>query len=264
MQNRLIISILTAFILIDALLIYLVLTISPIRLKRESFVYQYGEEIPVDVAEYVNANPSVLQNVKLDLSSVSKEVGTYPATIEYFGKKQSFQIQVVDTIKPKVQLKQVQFNIEVGQTIKAKDLIKKIDDQSKTTVYLYDEETQKKSKSKTFYTEKSYIEKIIVEDAHGNQSAALRVKIVVEANKVLPIISGVKDEEIQIGEVLDLKKGVKAIDDIEGDITSRMIISGEVNNQVPGVYQIVYTVSDKDGNIGKAVRKVTVLENDDN
>ncbi|MFR6100674.1 MAG: immunoglobulin-like domain-containing protein, partial [Longibaculum sp.] len=78
------------------------------------------------------------------------------------------------------------------------------------------------------------------------------------------IISGVKDEEIQIGEVLDLKKGVKAIDDIEGDITSRMIISGEVNNQVPGVYQIVYTVSDKDGNIGKAVRKVTVLENDDN
>ena len=43
-----------------------------------------------------------------------------------------------------------------------------------------------------------------------------------------------------------------------------MIISGEVNNQVPGVYQIVYTVSDKDGNIGKAVRKVTVLENDDN
>ena len=76
MQNRLIISILTAFILIDALLIYLVLTISPIRLKRESFVYQYGEEIPVDVAEYVNANPSVLQNVKLDLSSVSKEVGT--------------------------------------------------------------------------------------------------------------------------------------------------------------------------------------------
>ena len=154
MQNRLIISILTAFILIDALLIYLVLTISPIRLKRESFVYQYGEEIPVDVAEYVNANPSVLQNVKLDLSSVSKEVGTYPATIEYFGKKQSFQIQVVDTIKPKVQLKQVQFNIEVGQTIKAKDLIKKIDDQSKTTVYFYDEETQKKSKSKTFYTEK--------------------------------------------------------------------------------------------------------------
>lgn len=126
MQNRLIISILTAFILIDALLIYLVLTISPIRLKRESFVYQYGEEIPVDVAEYVNANPSVLQNVKLDLSSVSKEVGTYPATIEYFGKKQSFQIQVVDTIKPKVQLKQVQFNIEVGQTIKLKIWLRKL------------------------------------------------------------------------------------------------------------------------------------------
>lgn len=101
MQNRLIISILTAFILIDALLIYLVLTISPIRLKRESFVYQYGEEIPVDVAEYVNANPSVLQNVKLDLSSVSKEVGTYPATIEYFGKNKVFKFKLLIRLNQK-------------------------------------------------------------------------------------------------------------------------------------------------------------------
>ena len=41
-----------------------------------------------------------------------------------------------------------------------------------------------------------------------------------------------------------------------------MIISGTVNNQEPGVYQITYSVSDNAGNIGKTIRKVTVIEND--
>ena len=262
MQNKIIVSVLSLFVLVDAILIYLAMTISPIKLKRNTFVYQYGEEIPVNVEEYVTANPSVLESVKLDLSGVSKEVGTYQASIEYFGEKQTFEIQVVDTIKPKVQLKSVQLNIEVGKTIYAKDLIKKIEDQSHTTVYFYEEKTKQKSKSKTYTEPGSHVEKIIVEDDHGNQSSALRVKIVVENNKVLPIITGANDIEIHVGDEIDLKKGVKATDDIEGDITFRMIISGTVNNQEPGVYQITYSVSDNAGNIGKTIRKVTVIEND--
>lgn len=262
MHNKIIVTILSGFILVDVLLIYLALTISPIKLKRNSFTYEYGEEISKDVADYVNANQSILESVKLDLSQVSTEVGTYQASIEYLGEKQSFQIQVVDTVKPKVQLKQVQFNVEVGQVIKAKDLIKNIDDQSKTIVYFYDEKTQQKTETKSYNSVGSNIEKIIVIDEHGNQSSALRVKIVVEANRVAPVIKGVKDLTIHVGEEYDLKKGIKAIDDLEGDITMRIKIDGEVNNQLPGEYQVVYTVSDKVGNITKIVRKVTVVEND--
>ena len=75
MQNKIIISILSGFILVDVLLIYLALTISPIKLRRNSFTYQYGEEISTNVVDYVDANPSVLESVKLDLSHVSTEVG---------------------------------------------------------------------------------------------------------------------------------------------------------------------------------------------
>lgn len=262
MQNKIIVSILGLFILVDAILIYLALTISPIKLRRNTFVYQYGEEIPVSVEEYVTANPSVLESVKLDLSRVSKDVGKYQASIEYFGEKQTFEIEIIDTIKPKVQLKQVQFNIEVGKTIYAKDLIKKIEDQSQTTVYFYDEKTKQKLKSKSYAEVGSHMEKIVVEDEHGNQSSALRVKIVVESNKVLPKITGANDIEIHVGDELDLKKGVKATDDVEGNITFRMIISGTVDNQTPGIYQVTYTVSDNAGNVAKVVRKVTVIEND--
>lgn len=262
MQNKIIVSILSGFIVVDILLIYLALTISPIKLKRTSFVYEYGEEIPTNVGHYVNANETVLENVKLDLSLVSTEVGTYSASIEYFGEKQSFEIKVVDTVKPKVQLKKVQFNIQLGKTLYARDLIKNIDDQSQTVVYFYDEKTQQKSKSKSYSLQGSFVERIIVEDEHGNQSAALRVKIVVESNKVLPEIKGVKDVTIKINEEFDLLKGIQAIDDLEGDITSRLEVSGQVNNQEAGEYQIVYTVSDNAGNIAKVVRKVTVVEDD--
>ena len=262
MQNKIIISILSGFILVDVLLIYLALTISPIKLRRNSFTYQYGEEISTNVVDYVDANPSVLESVKLDLSHVSTEVGKYQGTIEYFGEKQTFEILVVDTVKPKVQLKKVQWNIQLGQTIKAESLIKNIEDRSQTEVYFYDEKSKQKSKSKSYNVEGSYIEKIVVEDEHGNQSSALRVKIVVEANKVLAEINGVKDITIKVGEKIDLLKGITAIDDLEGDITSRIIVEGTVNSEEPGDYQIVYTVKDNAGNVGKKVRKVTVVKDD--
>ena len=227
----------------------------------KTITYQYGEEISTNVVDYVDANPSVLESVKLDLSHVSTEVGKYQGTIEYFGEKQTFEILVVDTVKPKVQLKKVQWNIQLGQTIKAESLIKNIEDRSQTEVYFYDEKSKQKSKSKSYNVEGSYIEKIVVEDEHGNQSSALRVKVV-EANKVLPEINGVKDITIKVGEKIDLLKGITAIDDLEGDITSRIIVEGTVNSEEPGDYQIVYTVKDNAGNVGKKVRKVTVVKDD--
>ena len=145
MHNKIVISILTGFVLIDIGLIYIALTISPIKLKRNSFTYEYGEKISTNVADYVNANQSVLKNIKLDLSDVSTEVQTIKHLFNIL-KKKKVLINIVDTVKPKVKLKQVQFNVQLGQEIKAKDLIKTVEDQSQTTVYFYDEKTQKNLK----------------------------------------------------------------------------------------------------------------------
>jgi len=53
--------------------------------------------------------------------------------------------------------------------------------------------------------------------------------------------------------------GATAIDDEDGDITSAINTSSNVNTEVPGIYQITYTVEDKAGNTGVAVREVEVL-----
>lgn len=260
MQNKLIISILSIFVLIDILLIYLALTISPIKLKRNCFTYEYGESISTKVEDYVNANPSILESVKLNIKNVSTEVGKYQASIQYFDEVYPFEIEVVDTIKPKVQLKQVEIHIDVGEIVKAKKLIKKIEDQSKTTVYFYDDKTKEKVKQKAYNAEGSYIERIVVEDSHKNQSAALRVKIVVSSDHVLPRIEGIYDIEIVMGSYFDPMNGVRATDDTDGDITSRVVVDGIVDTQQVGEYSIIYRVSDAAGNVKKVTRKVIVIE----
>ncbi len=52
--------------------------------------------------------------------------------------------------------------------------------------------------------------------------------------------------------------GANAIDNLEGDITSRMVVSGTVNTRLPGDYKITYTVSDTSNNSKSVERTVRV------
>lgn len=75
-----------------------------------------------------------------------------------------------------------------------------------------------------------------------------------------PKITGAESIVIKLNSQFDPYKGVKAIDDIEGNISNRVKIEGTVNVQEIGEYLLTYSVSDKDGNIIKVIRKVTVEE----
>jgi hypothetical protein len=52
--------------------------------------------------------------------------------------------------------------------------------------------------------------------------------------------------------------GATALDDIDGDITSNIKVSGAVTTSASGVYTLTYSVTDAAGNTGKASRTVTV------
>ncbi len=54
--------------------------------------------------------------------------------------------------------------------------------------------------------------------------------------------------------------GATAQDDIDGDITSRIVVSGEVNTSVLGTYQVTYSVTDEAGNSAEISRTVNVVE----
>ena len=65
MQNKIIISTLSFFIIIEALLIYIALTMTPLQLKRNCFTYEYGETISTKVDDYVNAKSKYFRECKV-------------------------------------------------------------------------------------------------------------------------------------------------------------------------------------------------------
>lgn len=69
----------------------------------------------------------------------------------------------------------------------------------------------------------------------------------------IPTFNGLNTRKVQVGTSFDPLKGVKAIDREDGDITSKIKISGTVNTNIPGDYTLEYSVEDSKG--GKAVEK---------
>ena len=260
MHKKIIAASVAFFVIVDVALIYLALTITPVTLKRNHFTYEYGEVVSTDPADYFNANDNILLNVKLDLSLVGNEVGTYQASAVYNTKTFNFEIEIKDTLKPKVELKKVEYDINVNTKIYAKNMIKSVEDKSATEVFFVDENTNELSKYKQYAIAGSYIERIVVRDAYGNQSASLRVKISVHDNKVPPVFYGIEDITITQYNVFFPLQGVRAVDDLEGDISDRVEIEGTVDTTALGTYEITYSIKDKAGNTTKVTRKVTVEE----
>ena len=69
--------------------------------------------------------------------------------------------------------------------------------------------------------------------------------------------------QVEEGADFDPMAGVTAKDYQGNDLTDKITVVGTVDTSVPGLYDLVYTVSDEKGNTAAAERTVQVLEADD-
>jgi putative cell wall-binding protein/Leucine-rich repeat (LRR) protein len=76
-----------------------------------------------------------------------------------------------------------------------------------------------------------------------------------------PQISGAVDKTIFEGDDFDPMYGVTAYDEEDGDITHRIQISGNVDINNAGEFEVTYSVADKDNNTITVTIKVTVKSN---
>jgi parallel beta-helix repeat protein len=100
----------------------------------------------------------------------------------------------------------------------------------------------------------------VATDLAGN--TATETVTISNIDKVAPLITLVGDNPaaVEAGS-LYVDAGATALDDIDGDITSSIIVSGSVNTAVIGTYLITYNVSDAAGNAATAVtRAVNVVD----
>src|SRR5699024_2218344 len=103
-----------------------------------------------------------------------------------------------------------------------------------------------------------------VSDAAGNTATETRTVHVVEPEEVDEVapeitLNGDNPMELEVGDTYE-EPGATAEDDVDGDVTDAIEISGEVNTDEAGTYEVVYTVSDAAGNTATETRTVHVVE----
>jgi len=78
------------------------------------------------------------------------------------------------------------------------------------------------------------------------------------ADAVAPVLTVPADSTIAAGSAFDPLTGVTAVDEVDGEITSKVTVTGTVDTATAGVYTLVYSVQDAAGNTSTATRIVTV------
>jgi len=81
-------------------------------------------------------------------------------------------------------------------------------------------------------------------------------------DNIKPILEVIpKEVTLAYGQEYDLMTGVSALDNVDGNITSKIEVDkGDFSNTKPGQYIITYKVKDNAGNEATATRTITVLE----
>ncbi|MGL4773910.1 MAG: glycosyl hydrolase family 18 protein [Clostridium sp.] len=75
-----------------------------------------------------------------------------------------------------------------------------------------------------------------------------------------PVLSGIANKTINVGEAFDKMAGVTATDKEDGDLTSKIVVTGEVDINKAGVYELTYSVTDSKGLETTKTRTITVKE----
>ncbi|MFT7288361.1 MAG: YD repeat-containing protein, partial [Halieaceae bacterium] len=98
-------------------------------------------------------------------------------------------------------------------------------------------------------------------DANGNLLSRATAEAV---DDVPPVITLLGDPEVSVlfGALYE-DAGATASDDIDGDISDAIVVSGSVDGATEGTYTLTYDVSDAAGNAAESVSRTVTVEADD-
>ncbi|UKS55696.1 immunoglobulin-like domain-containing protein [Exiguobacterium acetylicum] len=97
-------------------------------------------------------------------------------------------------------------------------------------------------------------------DKAKNKTTVTRT-IIVKKDTTKPVISGASNKKIYVNSSFNALTGIIAKDNVDGNITQNIKVSGKVNTKKTGIYKLTYTVSDKAKNKTVVTRTITIIDN---
>ena len=93
---------------------------------------------------------------------------------------------------------------------------------------------------------------------YNNELSLLPNVTVLKLTNEKPVINGVTNTTIKEGTKFNNMDGITVSDKEDGNITKNIKVIGNVDTNKPGVYELIYEVTDNNGNITRISRKITV------
>ncbi|MEG0366703.1 MAG: bacterial Ig-like domain-containing protein, partial [Coprobacillus sp.] len=159
----------------------------------------------VDYSRFVEkVNGGEIEDVEIDSSKVTVDkLGKYEVIYKYKDKELTFEVEVVDSVKPIVKTKNI--TTILNSKVEAKEFVEEVKDATKTTVTF--------AKNYKFDTEGEHEIEVVVKDEAGNETI-VKAKATVEADKTAPEITG-GNINFVVGSTVDLKELVKVKDNFD-------------------------------------------------
>jgi hypothetical protein len=101
--------------------------------------------------------------------------------------------------------------------------------------------------------------KIELEDIYGNRSEPLVISVVKDTTPPTIEMLGNSVESVYLGSIYR-DAGAKAIDNIDKDISNKIVVNSNVDTSRLGEYKVIYSVKDSAGNEAKKIRVVKVTK----
>ena len=258
------------------------------KLTKSSITIELGNEDAIKISDFLDLSKDELKNAKLNTKDVNffKE-GNYKATISYKDKDYDIKVKVKDTVAPKITVSD-NIVVQTNTPLHMSDIITEVTELSGNIDASFKDKPKSESTESTEKTDSTestennatgviavggcnlkhndeitytksgdYDNTITVTDDAGN-STDIDIKIsVIDA----PVINGISDKTVTVGDTIDYLSGVSASDGKGTDITGSIEVdSSKVDINTPGTYQITYKVTDSYGFSTGANCNITVNE----
>lgn len=134
-----------------------------------------------------------------------------------------------------------------GQKVGLYDVVRAVSDESDYRIaFTAGGEIAADGRSTVFPRSGSASVEVTAQDVHGNKSVKT---LDIQVLDTKPPVLQINDLEIDLGDQVNYLSGVSARDEMDGDLTASIQVdTSKVVDSIPGVYPVIYSVSDRSGN----------------
>ncbi len=245
MKKKILIILLVVCLLLGLSAAYYFLLYSPVE---DTVTLEAGSTIePGDFVKNDGTTASFADTAAVDAIDVS-ELGSYEVDLTVGGRVYRSTLLIEDTVVPQATaLKAVAF---VGGQLNPEDCVTDIVDATAVTL------TFSKEPDLTKAGETSG--QVLLTDAGGNETV-IDFAATVILDDTAPIMTGVADKQVFLGDTISYKEDVTVTDDWD-DAPELTIDNSQVDISQVGQYPVIYTATDAAGNSASETITLTIAE----